>query len=70
MFCAQCGTKAKDGAKFCSACGVALGAKEITTVVKKKPKEKGSKWLIFAAGGIGPCDCGCSPGFCDRQSGT
>lgn len=51
MFCAQCGTKAKDGAKFCSACGVALGAKEITTVVKKKPKEKGSKWLIFAAGG-------------------
>lgn len=52
MFCAQCGKKTKDGAKFCSACGAAIGAKELTPVEKKKPKEKGSKRMIFATGAV------------------
>lgn len=48
MFCSNCGSKQKEGTKFCTQCGAPLDRKQAQQTPEKKKSGKKKLWVIFA----------------------
>jgi len=52
MFCPKCGTENTEGAKFCSKCGVGLGAEATPTKGAAKPETESSTGMSANVAGL------------------